>query len=266
MGFVFDEACVEAFEELKARLMSTSILSPNWELPFELMCNASNSVLGAVLANKSEPENLHIPDELYDNGEEAIGNSYLLGSKVIVFSDHATLKYLLKKQDAKPRDRKGVDNMVIDPLSCIKGKVDPVPIRDDFPEQLLLVAHSQPWFADICNFLVASTFLPDASMYYKENIQSDAQHYIWDDTYLWRCCNDRVLCKCILDSEIWSVLHFCHFAPGGNHYGSTWMAKKVLECGFYWPTTIFRDLHQFVSTCEQCQKVGMTISRRNEMP
>ncbi|RDY07269.1 gag-pol, partial [Mucuna pruriens] len=53
--------------------------------------------------------------------------------------------------------------------------------------------------------------------------------------------------------------------PGGGHYGSTWTAKRVLDCWFYWPT-IFRDAHQLVSTCVKCQKVGMTISRRHEMP
>ncbi|RDX61408.1 Retrovirus-related Pol polyprotein from transposon 17.6, partial [Mucuna pruriens] len=57
--------------------------------------------------------------------------AYLLGSKVIVFSDHAALKYMLKKLDTKPmliRDKKGANNTVADHLSCIKGKVDPVPI------------------------------------------------------------------------------------------------------------------------------------------
>ncbi|RDY07942.1 Retrovirus-related Pol polyprotein, partial [Mucuna pruriens] len=50
VDFVFDEACVEAFEELKARLTSTPILqAPKWELPFKLMCDASNSALGVVL-------------------------------------------------------------------------------------------------------------------------------------------------------------------------------------------------------------------------
>ncbi|RDY05589.1 Retrovirus-related Pol polyprotein, partial [Mucuna pruriens] len=50
VDFVFDEACVEAFEELKAKLTSTPILqAPNWELPFELMCDASNSTLGTIL-------------------------------------------------------------------------------------------------------------------------------------------------------------------------------------------------------------------------
>ncbi|RDX84684.1 putative mitochondrial protein, partial [Mucuna pruriens] len=52
---------------------------------------------------------------------------------------------------------------------------------------------------------------------------------------------------------------------GGGHYGFTRTARKVLDCGFYWPT-IFRDAHQLVSTCEKCQKAGMAISRRHEMP
>ncbi|RDY11641.1 Retrovirus-related Pol polyprotein from transposon 17.6, partial [Mucuna pruriens] len=186
--------------------------------------------------------------------------AYLLGSKVIVFSDHVALKYLLKKQDAKPRliqDRKGVDNTIVDHLSHIKRKFDLVPIRDNFPnEQLLLVVHTQPWFADICNFFVASTFPLGASKYYKEKIQSDAKHYIWDDPYLWRCYNDRILRSDW--SSIFAILHL------EGHYRSTWKARKVLECGFYWPT-IFRDSHQFVSTYEQCQKARMAISRRNEM-
>ncbi|RDX76661.1 Retrovirus-related Pol polyprotein, partial [Mucuna pruriens] len=50
VDFVFNEASVEAFEELKTRLTSTPTLqAANWEPPFELMCDASNSALGAVL-------------------------------------------------------------------------------------------------------------------------------------------------------------------------------------------------------------------------
>ncbi|RDX74588.1 Retrovirus-related Pol polyprotein from transposon 17.6, partial [Mucuna pruriens] len=206
VDFFFDEACVKAFEELKARLTFTPILqAPYWELPFELMCDASNSALDVVLGQRVETGKL--------------------------------AHYLLKKLDAKPRvirwmlllqefnleirDKKGADNIVADHLSCIKGEVDSVPIRDDFPdEQLLLIAQCQPWFANICNFLVASTFPPSAFM-------------------------------CILDSNIWPVLHFCHSALRGGHYGSTQAAKKVLECGFYWPT-IFQDTHQFALAYKQC--------------
>ena len=59
--------------------------------------------------------------------------SYIVGAKVIVYTDHAALKYLLTKKDAKPRlirwilllqefaieirDKKGVENSVADHLS-----------------------------------------------------------------------------------------------------------------------------------------------------
>ncbi|RDX80920.1 putative mitochondrial protein, partial [Mucuna pruriens] len=141
-----------------------------------------------------------------------------------------------------------------------------MPIKDEFPdEQLFHITTPTPWFANICNFVAASQFPPEASRLYKERLQNDAKYYIWDDPYLWRLCNDQVICRCIPDIEIISVLQFCHATPGGGHYGSTWTARKVLDCRFYWPT-IFRDAYQFVSTCEKCQKAGMAISRRHEMP
>ncbi|RDX90039.1 hypothetical protein CR513_28147, partial [Mucuna pruriens] len=64
---------------------------------------------------------------------------------------------------------------------------------------------------------------------------------------------DSTMIKCILDAKITSILQFCHAALGGGHYGSTWIARKVIHCGFYWPS-IFKDAYQFVSTCEKFQK------------
>ncbi|RDY12400.1 putative mitochondrial protein, partial [Mucuna pruriens] len=51
----------------------------------------------------------------------------------------------------------------------------------------------------------------------------------------------------------------------GSHYGSNQTTRKVLDYGFYWPTIIM-DAYNFVSTCEKCQKVGIAISRRHEIP
>ncbi|RDX61985.1 hypothetical protein CR513_59736, partial [Mucuna pruriens] len=87
---------------------------------------------------------------------------------------------------------------------------------------------STPWFADICNFIVASRFPPEASRLYKEKIKSDAKYYIWDDLYLWKCGSDQLIRRCILDSVISSVLHFYHAATRGNHHGLTRIARKDL--------------------------------------
>ena len=48
--FVFDDDCVEAFEILKKALISAPIVQPpDWNLPFEIMCDASDYAVGAVL-------------------------------------------------------------------------------------------------------------------------------------------------------------------------------------------------------------------------
>ncbi|RDY05612.1 Gag-Pol polyprotein, partial [Mucuna pruriens] len=109
--------------------------------------------------------------------------------------------------------------------------------------------------------MATSQFPPEASRRYKEKLQSDAKYYIWDDPYLSRLYNN----KCIPETETNSVLQFYHSAPGGDHYGSTRIARKVLDCGLYWPT-IFRDAHHFVSTCDRCQNARMALNRRLEMP
>ncbi|RDX74351.1 Retrovirus-related Pol polyprotein, partial [Mucuna pruriens] len=267
----------EAFQELKDRLTSPPILqAPNWDLSFELMCDASNSALGAVLGQRAR---VGQPVHNYTTTKKEFlaimfsldkFRSYLLGSKIIVFSDHAALRFLLKKLDAKPRlimwmlllqefdleirDKKGAKNFVADNFSRIEKESEPMPIRDKFPnEQLLHMNSTTPWFADICNYP------------YKEKLQSDAKYYIWDDPYLWRLCSDKVIRRCIPETEIISILQFCHSAPGGGHYASTRTARKVLDCGLYWPTN-FRDAHHFVSTRERCQKVGTAMNRRHKMP
>ena len=51
--FNFDEACLKAFNRLKQALISAPIVQPpDWTLPFELMCDASDFVVGAVLGQK----------------------------------------------------------------------------------------------------------------------------------------------------------------------------------------------------------------------
>jgi hypothetical protein len=100
--------------------------------------------------------------------------SYLVGSKVIVYTDHAALKYLLTKKDAKPRlirwvlllqefdieirDKKGTENVVADHLSRLESgeTEDLVDINEIFPDEQMLRVDEAPWYADIVNYLASS--------------------------------------------------------------------------------------------------------------
>ena len=53
----------------------------------------------------------------------------------------------------------------------------------------------------------------------------------------------------------------CHNSDYGGHQAGERTAHKVLQSGFYWPT-LFKDAKKFVSSCDECQRVG-NISRRN---
>ena len=53
--FVFDDLCHEAFCRLRKALTTTPIMQlPDWNLPFEIMCDAGDYVVGAVLGQRKE--------------------------------------------------------------------------------------------------------------------------------------------------------------------------------------------------------------------
>ena len=74
----------------------------------------------------------------------------MIGIKVIVHTDHLAIKYLMTKNDAKPRlirwvlllqefnieikDNKGIKNLVADHMSRLEGPRDEVQVNDDFPD------------------------------------------------------------------------------------------------------------------------------------
>ena len=71
-SFEFHDACQEAFEILKKALISVPILQPpNWEQPFEVMCDASNFTVGAVLGQRKEdkPYVIYYASKLLDDAQ-----------------------------------------------------------------------------------------------------------------------------------------------------------------------------------------------------
>ncbi|XP_057808487.1 uncharacterized protein LOC131022964 [Salvia miltiorrhiza] len=303
--FEFDKKYLLAFNTLKEKLISAHVvIAPDWSLPFEIMCDASNSAVGAVLGQRVDKMlrviyyaslTLNSAQVNYTTTEKELlavvfsldkFRSYILGSKVIVHSDHAALRYLLTKSQAKPRlirwilllqefdveikDRKGSENVVADHLSRLplvdydEALHEHGMIFDSFPFENACEIGAIPWFADIVNFLACGKMRPDLSSQQKKRFLANCRFYFWDDPYLFRLGKDEVIRRYIPDEEIQDVLAFCHEAHCGGHFGGRKTAFKVLQCGLYWPS-LFKDAHNFCLACDKCQRVG-NIGRRNEMP
>ncbi|XP_050117637.1 uncharacterized protein LOC126595360 [Malus sylvestris] len=297
--FNLNGECLQAFETLKKELTQAPIIkAPEWFLPFEIMCDASDYAIGAVLGQRVNK----LPHVIYYASRTLTGaqlnytttekelltvvfalekfRSYLVGSKVIIFSDHAALRYLLTKKDAKPRllrwillmqefdidirDKKGAENVVANHLSRLVHGRDDIPINESFPDEQLFSIAEIPWYADIVNYL-ARKFIPaDWDKQQRKRFFSKIRHFYWDDPYLFKHCPDQIIRRCVHQSEIQSILTFCHSYACGGHFGAKKTALKVLQSGFYWPT-LFKDAHHFAMTCDRCQRTG-NLSSRSQMP
>jgi hypothetical protein len=301
--FEFDEECLKAFEALKEILTSTPVIRPpSWSEPFEIMCDASDYAVGAVLGQRIEklPHVIYYVSRTLNDAELNFSTtekellavifaldkfrSYLLGSKIIIYSDHAALKYLFSKKNAKShlirwilllqefdikiRDKKGTKNVVADHLSrlIMDFTEDATPISETFPdEQLMHIAHNlAPWFADIVNYLVTNQMSLHWGQQNKLKFLSKVKTFLWDDPYLFKYCPDQIIRRCIPKFDQTDVISFCHDHACGGHFSANKTAAKILQCGFYWPT-MFAGTRAYCTSYERCQKLG-SISKRNMMP
>ena len=153
--FDFDESCRFAFEEIKSRLVTAPImLTPHWNHEFEIMCDAGDYVMGAVLEQRTKKifKAIYYVSKTFNETQEKHSTTekemlamvfacekfrpYILGSHVIIHTNHAAIKYLMAKKDAKPRlirwvlllqefdleikDKKGNDNVITNHLSRLE--------------------------------------------------------------------------------------------------------------------------------------------------
>ncbi|CAN6562546.1 unnamed protein product [Malus baccata var. baccata] len=233
VAFDFNEECEKAFNHLKEMLTSAPIIvPPDWSLPFELMCDASNYALGAVLGQRKEkrPHVIYYASRTLNDAQL----NYSTTEKELIAVVFALDKFRSCLFDIEIRDKKGSENVVADHLSRMVHEEDAVPIIETFPDEQLM------------------------------SVKKEARFYVWDDPYLWKYCPDQVIRRCVHDSEFNAILTFCHTYACGGHFGTQRTALKVLECGFYWPS-IFRDARTFCMSCDRCQRTG-NIGPKQQMP
>jgi hypothetical protein len=111
-------------------------------------------------------------------------------------------------------------------------------MRDD---RLYRIAWSDPWYADIVNFMVAG-----------------------HEPYLFRVCSDGLLRRCVPAEEGMKIIEKCHSSPYEGHYGAFRTHANIWQSGFFWPT-MYQDTKDFVRRCNSCQR-RRNINSRNAMP
>nr|GEU92556.1 reverse transcriptase domain-containing protein [Tanacetum cinerariifolium] len=139
-------------------------------------------------------------------------------------ADHSAFKYLLSKQDAKPRllrwvlllqefniiirDKKGTENLAADHLSRLENPHKDVfenkDINENFPLETLGMSSQQ-----------------------KKKFFKDVKHYFWDDPYLFRICADQIIRRCVHGQEAYDILKACHEGPTRGHHAANFTAKKI---------------------------------------
>ena len=299
--FIWEEECQKSFEELKSHLTTAPIVrAPNWQLPFEVMCDASDLAIGAVLGQREDgkPHVVYYasktPNEAQRNytttEKELLAvvyaldkfRAYLVGADIVIFTDHSALKYLLTKQNAKARlirwvlllqefnlqikDKKGVENVVADHLSRLTLAHDThsAPINDEFPEESLMQLEKAPWYAHIANFLTTGEIPVEWKGQDKKYFFAKIHSYYWEEPFLFKYCADQIIRKCVPEEEQQGILTHCHESAYGGHFASQKTTMKVLQSGFYWPS-LFKEAYQMCRVCDRCQRLGK-LSRRHMMP
>nr|GEW84966.1 reverse transcriptase domain-containing protein [Tanacetum cinerariifolium] len=234
--------CIKAFQTLNKKLTETPILiASNWDLPFELMCDASDFTIVAVLGQRHEKQFklIHYASKTMTDAESNYTTtekemlavvyafekfrSYLFMNKSIVHTDHFALKYLFAKKDAKARllrwvillqefdfkvlDTKGAENLAADHLSRLENPyenvLDPKEKNETFPLETLSMV-------TFCGDSNASWFT-DFANYHTGNfivkgMTSQQKNKFFKDVkhYFW---NDPFIFKIYADQVIWRCVH-----------------------------------------------------------
>nr|GEW18274.1 reverse transcriptase domain-containing protein [Tanacetum cinerariifolium] len=240
--FLFSKECVEAFQTLKRKLTEAPILiAPNWDMPFELMCDASDFAISAVLGQCSEKHfmPIHYAGKTMTEAESNYTTtkkemlavvyvfekfwSYLIMNKSIMYTDHSTLKHLFAKKDSKARllcwvlllqeftfkviDTKGIENLAADHLSRLdyphQNVLDPKEINESFPLETLNLVSTR---GNPSNPWFADFANYHAGNFVVKGMSSQQKSKFFKDVkhYLW---DDPFLCKICADQVIRRCVH-----------------------------------------------------------
>nr|GEY42858.1 reverse transcriptase domain-containing protein [Tanacetum cinerariifolium] len=245
--FSFSKDCIKAFQTLKKKLTKAPILiAPNWDLPFEIMCDASDFAIVAVLGQRHEKhfKPIHYASKTMNDAE----SNYTTIEKEMLAVDAKVrlLRWvlLLQEFDFKVLDTEGAENLAADHLSRLENPyenvLDPKGINETFPlETLSMVTFrgdsSAPWFVDFANYHAGNFII-----------------------------KDQVIRRCVHGKEALEILVACHNGPTGDIMVQTTLSKRYLMPVSSSPpfTRMPTSLSKSMTRANEKGK----ISQRDEMP
>nr|GEW69569.1 putative reverse transcriptase domain-containing protein [Tanacetum cinerariifolium] len=236
--FLFSIECVEAFQTLKRKLTEASILiAPDWDMPFELMCDASDFAIGAVLGQRQEKHfrPIHYASKTMTEAE----SNYTTTEKemlAVVYAFEKLRSYLIMDKSIVI-DIKGAENLAADHLSRLENPhqnvLDPKEINESFPPETLNMVSSRgnsgtSWFADFANYHARNFVVKGMSSQQKNKFFKDVRYYFWDDPFQFKICADQFIRRCVHGQEAVGEIR------GSSVRVVEWAGKEEVGCKRVW--------------------------------
>ncbi|GJZ66182.1 reverse transcriptase domain-containing protein [Tanacetum coccineum] len=250
--FIFSDECIQAFETLKKKLTEAPILiAPDWDLPFELMCDASDFAIGAVLGQRHEKHfrPIHYASKTMTEAEshytttekEMLAVVYVGFEKFCLtrleqkrmYTAHSVKISLCLKNDSKARfalvgfspfqgvrfnviDTKGAKNLAGQSFFPIgksyENVLDPKEVNEKFPLETLNMMTSR---GDS-----STPWFADYANYHTRNFIVKGMSSQQKNN-LFKICSDQMIRRCVAGQEAVDILTACHSGPTKGHYWPT---------------------------------------------
>ncbi|GJU98480.1 reverse transcriptase domain-containing protein [Tanacetum coccineum] len=240
----FMEVFMDDFSVFEKLTSAPIIISPDWNIPFELMCDASDFAVGGVLGQRIDGKfkPIYYASKTLNDAQA----HYTTTEKELLAVDAKPrlIKWVLLLQgfNIEIKDKKGAENLAADHLARLEnpnmGILTKMEIADEFLNEHLMVLkttpdNDEPWYADYVNYIVEKVIPPKWTYEKRKRFFSQVKYYFWDEPYAFRLCLDNIMRRCVTGNEIPEILTHYHSGLTEGYHSASITGRKVYESGFF---------------------------------